>query len=160
MFNYSFPPISHPNATVLILGTMPGAQSLALQQYYGQPRNTFWKIVFSVLETPFSEDYEERKSILVENRIALWDVLESCVREGSLDSAIEQETVNDFDSFLKTHSNITHIYFNGQKAAHYFKQYVSFSDTYHLSILPSTSPAYASMSFEKKRCAWECIKKL
>jgi TDG/mug DNA glycosylase family protein len=160
MIKYSFSPISQPNATVLILGTMPGAQSLALQQYYGHPRNTFWKIIFGVFETPFSADYEQRKSVILNNRIALWDVLEACVREGSLDSAIEQEVANDFDSFLKAHPNIKHIYFNGQKAAKYFKHYVAVGDRYTLLTLPSTSPANAGMSFEKKLLEWESIRQL
>jgi len=158
MKKYSFSPISHPTATVLILGTMPGAQSLAFQQYYGHPRNAFWKIICNVLETPFTTDYEERKNILLENRIALWDVLEACVREGSLDSAIEQEVPNDFDSFLKAHPNIKYICFNGQKAAKYFKQYVGVGDRYTLLTLPSTSPANAGMSFEKKLMEWESIR--
>ncbi len=158
MLKHSFSPISHPNARVLILGTMPGVQSLALQQYYGHPRNAFWKIIFSVLETPFSTDYEQRKNVLLDNGIALWDVLEACVREGSLDSAIEQEVPNDFDSFLKAHPNIRHIYFNGQKAAKFFKQHVAVSDDYQLVTLPSTSPANAGMSFEKKLLEWESIK--
>jgi hypoxanthine-DNA glycosylase len=158
MLKYSFPPISHPTATVLILGTMPGVQSLALQQYYGHPRNAFWKIIFSVLEAPFATDYEQRKSLLLENRIALWDVLEACVREGSLDSAIEQEVANDFDSFLKAHPNIKHIYFNGQKAASFFKKHVAVTGTYHLITLPSTSPANAGMSFEKKLMEWEIVR--
>jgi hypoxanthine-DNA glycosylase len=158
MKKYSFAPISHSNATILILGTMPGVQSLALQQYYGHPRNAFWKIIFSVFETPFSTDYGFRKSILLDHRIALWDVLEVCVREGSLDSAIEQEVANDFDSFLKAHPHIKHIFFNGQKAAKYFKQHVVVTGTYHLITLPSTSPANAGMSFEKKLMEWQIIK--
>ena len=115
MIKYSFSPISHPTATVLILGTMPSEQSLAANQYYGHPRNAFWKIIFSVLETPFATDYEQRKSILIENRIALWDVLEACVRTGSLDCAIEQEVPNDFVSFLKAHPNIKSIFLMGKK---------------------------------------------
>lgn len=158
MKKYSFSPISHPTATVLILGTMPSEQSLAANQYYGHPRNAFWKIICNVLETPFTTDYEERKNILLENRIALWDVLEACVREGSLDSAIEQEVPNDFDSFLKAHPNIKYICFNGQKAAKYFKQYVGVGDRYTLLTLPSTSPANAGMSFEKKLMEWESIR--
>jgi TDG/mug DNA glycosylase family protein len=136
---------------------MPSEQSLALQQYYGHPRNAFWKIIFSVFETPFSTDYEQRKSLLLNNRIALWDVLEACVREGSLDSAIEQEVVNDFDSFLKAHPHIKHIFFNGQKAAKYFKDSVAISNNYKLITLPSTSPANAGMSFEKKLMEWQII---
>lgn len=157
MKKYSFPPISNPDATILILGTMPGAQSLATNQYYANPRNAFWKILFSLTNSPFSDDYERRKSLLLENHIALWDLLEVCVRPGSLDSAIEQEVPNDFDSFLKAHPNIRHIYFNGQKAAAYFKRYIQLENDYHLTTLPSTSPAHAGKSFEGKLKEWSVI---
>lgn len=157
MKKYSFPPISNPDATILILGTMPGAQSLAKNQYYANPRNAFWKILFTLTNGPFSDDYEQRKSLLLENHIALWDVLEVCVRPGSLDSAIEQEVPNDFDSFLKTHPNIRHIYFNGQKAAAYFKRYIHLENDYHLTTLPSTSPAHAGKSFEGKLKEWSVV---
>ena len=157
MKKYSFPPISNPDATILILGTMPGAQSLAASQYYGNPRNAFWKILFTLCNTPFSIDYEQRKNIILENRIALWDVLEVCVRPGSLDSAIEQEVPNDFNSFLKSHPNIRHIYFNGQKAASYFKQYIKLEKEYNLVTLPSTSPANAGKSFDQKLQEWSVI---
>jgi hypoxanthine-DNA glycosylase len=157
MKKYSFPHISNPDATILILGTMPSVQSLAANQYYGNPRNAFWKIIFTLFNTPFSNDYEQRKNVLLENRIALWDVLEACVRPGSLDSAIEQEVPNDFNSFLKTHPNIKHIYFNGQKAAAYFKQYIKLENEYHLITLPSTSPAHAGKSFEAKLKEWSVI---
>ena len=136
---------------------MPSVQSLAVNQYYGNPRNAFWKIIFTLYYTPFSNDYEQRKNLLLENRIALWDVLEACVRPGSLDSAIEQEVPNDFDSFLKTHPNSKHIYFNGQKAAAYFKKYIKLENEYHLTTLPSTSPAHAGKSFEMKLKEWSII---
>ena len=158
MKKYSFPPISNQNAAVLILGTMPGVQSLALGQYYGNQRNAFWKILFTVFNVPFSADYQTRKSVLLENRVALWDVLQACVREGSLDSAIEQEVPNDFNSFLKAHPNIKYVYFNGQKAASYFKQYAKVGNDYHLVTLPSTSPAHAGKSFEMKLNEWKVIK--
>lgn len=137
---------------------MPGAQSLALSQYYGHQRNAFWKIMFNLFDRPFSMDYEQRKSLLLENHIAVWDVLEACIREGSLDSAIEQEVPNDFNSFLKTHPNIKHIFFNGQKAAAYFKQYIKLDKDYSLTSLPSTSPANAGKSFESKLSDWSVIK--
>jgi TDG/mug DNA glycosylase family protein len=136
---------------------MPSVQSLAASQYYGNPRNAFWKIIFALYNSPFSTDYEQRKNILLENRIALWDVLEACVRPGSLDSAIEDEVPNDFNSFLKTHPNIKHIFFNGQKAAAYFKQYIKLENEYHLVTLPSTSPANAGKSFEIKLKEWSVI---
>lgn len=158
MKKYSFAPLSNGNAKILILGTMPSAQSLAANQYYGNPRNAFWKILFTVFNTPFSSDYEKRKSLLLENQVALWDVLENCLREGSLDSAIEEEMPNDFNSFLKAHPNITHIYFNGQKAAVYFKQYIKQDKYYNLATLPSTSPANAGKSFEAKLKEWSIIR--
>ena len=136
---------------------MPSVQSLAASQYYGNPRNAFWKIIFSLFNTPFSTDYHHRKNVLLENRIALWDVLQVCVRPGSLDSAIEQEVPNDFNSFLKVHHNIKHIYFNGQKAAAYFKQYIKLENEYHLVTLPSTSPANAGKSFDQKLKEWSVI---
>lgn len=136
---------------------MPGEQSLAANQYYGHPRNAFWKILFTLFDSPFSADYQLRKNLLLENRIALWDVLEVCVRPGSLDSAIEQEIPNDFNTFLKAHPNIRHIYFNGQKAAAFFKKYVKLENEYHLTTLPSTSPAHAGKSFEGKLKDWGII---
>ena len=154
----SFPSISTPGAKVLLLGTMPGSQSLLLNQYYGHSRNTFWKLIFTIFEEPFSTDYEIRKNILLKNNIAVWDVLSACIRKGSLDSAIQQEIPNDFDAFLEAHPHIEHIFFNGQKAAQYFKKYVTVSEKYKLHTLPSTSPAHAGMSFEQKRNEWQVIK--
>lgn len=154
---YSFPAISNKEAKVLILGTMPGVQSLKLNQYYGHNLNAFWKILFTIFEEPFSLDYEIRKEVVLKNNIAVWDVLQTCVRKGSLDSAIEQEVPNDFNAFLAAHPNIEYIFFNGQKAAHYFKKYVTVSEKYKLHTLPSTSPAHASLSFELKKEAWQII---
>lgn len=154
----SFPPIVPTKAKVLILGTMPGVQSLQLQQYYGNPRNHFWKILFILCQVSFSTDYEERRKLLLKNNIALWDVLQACERPGSLDSAIIKEEPNDFSTFLKKHPTITHIFFNGQTAAKYFKKYIALEQNYTLITLPSTSPAHAGMLFEKKLKEWEIIK--
>lgn len=158
MKKYSFPPISNDAATVLILGTMPGEKSLSLNQYYGHSRNDFWKLLFTIFETPFSTDYDERQELILNNKVALWDVLQICEREGSLDSAIKKEAANDFSSFLKDHPNIRHIFFNGQKAAAFFKRYVPIGPEFNLTILPSTSPANAGISFEKKLEQWKMIR--
>ncbi|MFI0491174.1 DNA-deoxyinosine glycosylase [Flavobacterium sp.] len=157
MKKQAFPPISNQKATILILGTMPSVQSLELGQYYGNSRNAFWKLLFTIYDVPFSSDYEKKTTFLLQNNIALWDVLEACVRKGSLDSAIEQEVPNDFDTFLKAHPNIKHIYFNGQKAATYFKRYAKIENSYILTTLPSTSPANAAKSFENKLDEWRII---
>lgn len=157
MKKYSFAPISENDAAILILGTMPGEQSLQLQQYYGHARNNFWKIISSLFDENLPTDYKEKIRLLTQNKIALWDVLEACERQGSLDSAIKMEVANDFESFLKQHPNIKKIYFNGQKAASFFKKYVPISDGYSFTTLPSTSPANAGKSFEDKLNEWKII---
>lgn len=156
---HSFPSISDVNAKILILGTMPGIPSLVAAEYYGNPRNNFWKLLFAILEIPFSDEYQVKKALLLDHKIALWDVLQACKREGSLDSAIEQEIPNDFIGFLERHPEITHIFFNGQKAAAYFKKYVKLPKEYQLQVLPSTSPANAGKNFESKLAEWQSIRK-
>lgn len=155
---YSFPSISNKEAKVLVLGTMPGNMSLTLNQYYGHPRNAFWKLMFTIFDTPFSTDYEERKKLAVTNHIAIWDVLQACERKGSLDSAIKEEIPNDFKEFLKDHPNIELIVFNGQKAAQFFKKYVKNVEGYKQITVPSTSPANAGISWERKLKEWEVLK--
>jgi len=160
MKSFSFAPISTPTATILILGTMPGTKSLELQQYYGHPQNNFWKFIFEIVTEDFSTDYETRKSVLIKNDIALWDVLQFCDRIGSLDSAIKNEISNDFEVFLKNHPNIKTIAFNGQKAAALFKKYVLLNKSYHLITLPSTSPANAGKTYDSKLNEWNAIRDL
>lgn len=157
MIKYSFEPISNKEATILVLGTMPGEQSILLNQYYGHSRNNFWKLLFTIFDTSFSDDYENKKALLLENKIALWDVLQVCERKGSLDSAIKNEVANDFEHFLKNHPKINHIFFNGQKAASFFKKYVVLEKHYQTTTLPSTSPANAGKTFEDKLLEWKKI---
>ena len=158
MKSFSFPPISSPDSTLLILGTMPGTKSLELQQYYGHPRNNFWPIIFKIVSEDYTDNYESRKSILLKNNIALWDVLQFCDRIGSLDSAIKNEISNDFDVFFKKHPNIKTIAFNGHKAAALFKKYINTAANYQLITLPSTSPANAGKTFDSKLSEWKKIK--
>lgn len=160
MKSFSFAPISSPTSKILILGTMPGTKSLELNQYYGHNQNNFWKFMFQILKEDFSQDYETRKNLLIKNNIALWDVLQFCDRVGSLDSAIKNETANDFEQFLETHSQITTILFNGQKAASFFKKYVYLKKEYQTYTLPSTSPANASKDFQSKLDEWKIIQSL
>lgn len=155
---YSFPFISNKYSKVLVLGTIPSIASLELNQYYGHSRNAFWKLLFTIFEEPFSPEYETRKKLVLKNKIAIWDVLQACEREGSLDSAIEQEVPNNFEQFLTMHPQIELIVFNGQKAAKFFNQYVSISKDYTLVTLPSTSPTNASISFERKLEFWGIVK--
>lgn len=160
MQSYSFEPIASPNASILILGTMPGIKSLELGQYYGYKQNNFWKILFTIFKEELTDDYEAKKEFILKNNLAVWDVLKYCDRIGSLDSAIKNEITNDFDTFLKEHPHIKTILFNGQKAAAFFKKYTNLNDNYELITLPSTSPANASKSFELKLKEWNVILEL
>ncbi|MCI9844878.1 DNA-deoxyinosine glycosylase [Flavobacterium pectinovorum] len=159
MKSFSFAPIASNDATVLILGTMPGTKSLETQQYYGHAQNNFWRFMFEILNEDFTQDYENKKTLLIKNKIALWDVLQFCERIGSLDSAIKNEVPNDFEQFLRQHPNIKTILFNGQKAAAFFKKHVSVKDNkYQFILLPSTSPANAGKPFESKLNEWKIIR--
>ncbi len=153
----AFPYIAKPNATVLILGTMPGERSLVLDEYYGHPQNAFWKIMFALFDKPVNNDYTAKKKLLLSNKIALWDVLQFCERKGSLDSAIKNEVPNDFEAFFNAHPHIKVILFNGKKAAHFFKKYVGEVHDIKLITLPSTSPANARMRFDEKLKEWSVI---
>ncbi len=156
-----FPPIADESAKTLILGTMPGAESLRLSQYYANPRNAFWRIVARLFNFPDTAAYDEKTGALKQNNIALWDVMQSCERPGSLDAHIKQHTieVNDFPAFFQKNSNIKRICFNGATAEKEYKKRVleNLPDSARdiaLIRLPSTSPAMARMSFEEKYNLW------
>lgn len=156
----SFPPVSGPQAHTLILGSMPGVMSLEKQQYYVHPRNQFWAIMARIFEIPDHFEYEQKCRCLFENNIALWDVIDTCLRDGSLDSAIWQEQVNGFPAFFEKYPDIKRICFNGQKAYQSFKRYVLphiNESRFGFHILLSSSPANASWSFERKLAAWRAV---
>ena len=155
----SFAPVSDARAEVLILGSMPGRASLDAGRYYAHPRNVFWRILAELFGFDADDAYEERIRALRSARIALWDVLQSCVREGSLDTRIEPDTeiANDFGMFFREHRRIRRVYFNGAKAESSFVRHVrnewDFASV-SFARLPSTSPAHAAMSFDRKLRAW------
>ena len=156
---YSFQPIVDNHAKILILGSMPGQASLTANQYYAHPRNAFWPIMAQLLQFNPDVSYAEKITALKSSQIALWDVLRSCHRIGSLDSSIEADTqtINDFQSFFPEHREITHVFFNGGKAEACFKRYVLPENNLGLlrfTRLPSTSPANARLSFENKCKIW------
>ena len=150
----SFLPIIPNNPTVLILGTMPGIASLQQQQYYGHPRNHFWKIIAHLYNSnEIPSDYEDRKNILLQNNIALWDVLEFCEREGSLDIAIKNPIPNQILNLLLEQPSITKIIFNGKESHKLFVKYFGILENITYRIVPSTSPAN-TMKFETKLEHW------
>ncbi len=160
-----FPPIADVNATILILGTMPGKESLRKHEYYAHPQNAFWKIMAKLYDFEVNATYEERIKVLKKNNIALWDVMMACERHGSLDSVIENATIveNDFASFYRSHPYIRHVFFNGGTAEkEYFRRVVpklpQATRRTQYDRLPSTSPAMAQLSFDKKLVAWSKIR--
>ena len=149
-------PLVSQQTRLLILGSFPGVASLQAQQYYGHPRNHFWPILSAILASSqrniCATSYENRSKWLLANKLGVWDVYASCEREGSLDSAICSATLNDFSSLGRLCPNLQGIAHNGGE---------SFKHAKHTQLLglpvyklPSTSPANASWSFEKKLSAW------
>ena len=163
MLAHSFPPIASRTSRVLILGSMPGQASLRAQQYYAHPRNQFWPIAGALLGFDPASAYEARLAALCSAGVALWDVLQSCLRASSLDSAIvpASAVANDFGAFLRTHPQIDRICFNGGTAHKLYLRHVQSGLAANREIahvrLPSTSPAHAALPFAAKLSAWRAI---
>lgn len=155
----SFAPVADRNARILILGTMPSIQSLQKRQYYGNAQNAFWRILFRLWDEPLPDDYEKRTTFLLEKHIALWDVLASCEREGSADTAILHPEPNDFQRLKTRCPHLREVFFNSQNAAMLYKRLVSPDPFTGLAktILPSTSPARV-MRFEQKLECWQSVR--
>jgi TDG/mug DNA glycosylase family protein len=156
---HSFPPLAGPGARVLVLGSMPGVASLQAQQYYAHPRNLFWPIMGELFGAGPDKTYEERGRILTARGVAVWDVLQSCVRPGSLDSSISAEVPNDFAAFFAAQPGIAHIFTNGGKADVSLRRSVpDLPDGVVITRLPSTSPAHAALGFAEKCRIWAAVK--
>lgn len=158
MTKEGFEPIIGKAAKILILGTFPSEESLKQKQYYAHSRNVFWDMIAAICGTGGINDYKKRCDLARNEGIAIWDVLKSCDREGSSDGRIRGDhfIVNDFGYFLSKHS-FKAIFFNGQKAAMLFKRYVEpvkVLSQLQLVTLPSTSPAYATISKQQKLECW------
>jgi len=146
---------------VLVLGSYPGAQSLALRRYYAHPQNRFWRTIGAITGVPPQAPYAESARALVASRVALWDVLARCERPGSMDQAIvrESEVPNDFARFFARHGTLRGVVFNGQAAAALFARHVLPREYWHdtglvMVGLPSTSPAHAAMRAEALVARW------
>lgn len=154
----SFAPIARPDARLLVVGSMPGAASLAAGRYYAHPRNAFWPIVGALCGVAPTAPYEARLAALVDHGIALWDVLQACERNGSLDAAIDLATAatNDFAAFLAAHPRIVAVACNGGTAHDVFRRRVlpTLASPPAVMKLPSTSPAHAGVAFSAKLELW------
>ena len=165
MHVHSFPAIADRNASRLILGTMPGKASLRAGQYYAHERNAFWSIIAALFGVPATAPYAERGAQLRAQGIALWDVLQSCSRESSLDADIVAETAvpNRIAGFLHEHPGVRWVYFNGAAAESLYMRHVQpdlgeeLRDLSYIR-LPSTSPANARLTPAAKLARWSVLK--
>lgn len=157
MIKSAFLPIIHSDSEILILGTFPSVKSLEKTEYYGNKQNQFWKLIYAIFEESFQNDYSDRLFLLKKNKIALWDVLESCEREGSLDDKIKNIKINNFEALFNKYQNIKLIAFSSKNAYNYYKKHINdFYDKEYI-ILPSSSGIYAQMNFESKLEIWKKI---
>lgn len=162
-----FAPVWRSDARVLVLGSMPGVASLTAAQYYAHPRNAFWTIMGALFGAGPALPYAERLQRLLDAGVALWDVIASCRRPGSLDSAIAPDSVtpNDLPGLITACPALDHLFFNGTAAETAFRRHFARGDrlrvlrpTLKLQRLPSTSPAHAARPLTEKLSAWEAVR--
>jgi hypoxanthine-DNA glycosylase len=146
-------PVISATTRILILGSFPGARSLAAGQYYAHPRNQFWRLVSALVQEDLAAlPYEQRLPRLLAHGVGLWDVLGACEREGSLDSAIRKPAANDFARLHALCPQLETVGFNGQTSGKFAPQFAAAG--YRTVVLPSSSPAHMAMSFEQKLQVW------
>ena len=153
---HSFEPVYDKASEILILGTLPSVKSRENNFYYGHKQNRFWKVLATLLKEPVPDTIEEKKAMLLAHRIALWDVIQSCDIKGSSDSSIKNVQPTDIGMILEK-TNITRIYANGNKAGQLYKRYQFPVTGRKATVLPSTSPANAAWSLERRCEAWHVI---
>ena len=161
MIKNILPPVVNGQTKVLIVGSMPGVQSLEKQQYYGNPRNHFWGMIGEITGAIVPEQYEQRLALVKKHGIGLWDVIQACERVGSLDSNIKNEIPNDFAALFQQYPQIEAIFFNGTKAHDVFKKKVGFEwlTGRHYYKMPSTSPVPGRniKTFAEKVDVWRAL---
>lgn len=157
MIVHPIPPLFDKNSKVLILGSFPSVKSREAQFFYGHPQNRFWAVVAAVYGYEKPITIEDKKLLILENKLALWDVIAECEIEGSADSTIKNVRANDLSVILQN-SAVERIYVNGKTAEKYYNKYTLPQTGIKAVCLPSTSPANAAWSFERLVDAWKVIK--
>lgn len=154
MIQHPIKPIYDKNSKILILGSFPSVKSREEGFFYGHHQNRFWKVLAAVCESDVPKTIAEKKAFLLENNIAVWDVIHSCDIEGSSDSSIKNVVANDLSIILEN-ADIEQIYVNGKKAEQLYKKYI-YPQIKRMAIcLPSTSPANAAWSLERLISEWK-----
>ncbi len=156
IFTHTFEPIFDKNSEILVLGSFPSVKSRENNFYYAHPQNRFWRVVASVYSCPVPKTVEEKKNMLLSNKIAVWDVIKSCEITGSADSTIKSVIPNDLSEILSV-ADIKKIYANGKTAQSLYNKYIKNSTGFDIISLPSTSPANAAYSLEKLIKEWKII---
>jgi double-stranded uracil-DNA glycosylase len=150
----SFPPLIDGRARVLVLGTLPGEESLRRREYYAHPRNLFWPIIHALFGATPAPAYDDRVAFVLSQSIALWDVCASAQRRASADTAIRGEVPNAIDELLARHPEIRAVAFNGSTARRLFDRHFTRQPGRLYLALPSTSPAHARLGFADKLARW------
>jgi hypoxanthine-DNA glycosylase len=156
---HCFPPVVGPDTRLLVLGSLPGAVSLARRQYYAHPQNQFWRLISRVVERDLVPlDYEARLAALLDARVGLWDTVAAATRKGSLDADIRLHAASDLAALVETLPRLRAVAFNGGTSARIGRAQLAGVERIDLVDLPSSSPAYASLSFEKKLDSWRRLR--
>ena len=154
--DHPFGPLYDENSRVLILGSFPSVRSREQNFFYGHPQNRFWKVVAAVFGKPVPQTVEEKKLLILDNGLALWDSIASCEITGSSDASIRNVRANDIGVILNSCS-IERIYCNGRKSHEMYERYIEPGTGREAVCLPSTSPANAKWTLEKLTGAWSVI---
>ncbi|WP_166037572.1 DNA-deoxyinosine glycosylase [Sphingosinicella sp. YJ22] len=155
---HCFPPVVRPDTRLLVLGSLPGAMSLAAGRYYANPRNQFWRLMESVIDRPLADaDYDQRLALLLDAGVGLWDTVAAAQRPGSLDADIRLHAASDLQALVATVPRLRAMAFNGGTSARVGRRQIG--DTkLALVDLPSSSPAY-TLPFDEKRARWLALRR-
>ena len=153
---HPFGPLYGPDSRVLILGSFPSVKSRETEFFYGHPRNRFWTVIARLLERPVPQTVEEKRKLILEERLALWDTIGSCEIRGSSDASIRNVTPNDLSVILDS-CDIKKIYCNGKTSHSLYERYIEPVTGIKAVCLPSTSPANAAWSMEALTEEWRQI---
>ena len=157
MIIHPIPPLFSEESETLILGSFPSVKSREADFFYGHPQNRFWTVIAEIYGCEKPQTVEEKKKLVLENKLAMWDVIESCEIEGSADSTISNVTANDL-SVILNNSKVDRIFVNGKTAEKFYNKYTYHKTGVKAICLPSTSPANAAWSVERLVEAWKTIK--